>query len=306
MSAGSSSDYGLFGLRIRSELPLPEVRSIKAAGCPDVTIRESVLAASGPPGLHADGDALVLTIPDVAQYRISGGNEIVVDANQGVPDRNVRLYLLGSAFGALLHQRGLLPLHANAVEIEGRAIAFMGESGAGKSTLASWFHDRGYRVIADDVCVVRIEEEAVVAPGLARLRLWRDALEANGRSVAGLDRSYVGEAADYEKFDLPMPPTGSAVEQTPLAAICLLRRGRDLSLSRLTGVDAAEAVIENIYRGAYLDSVESRTASWETAVQLIKKVPVYSLSREWGLEKMSTVNRAVLETVLSSFPPPCA
>ena len=41
----------------------------------------------------------------------------------GASSRNVRVFLLGSAFGALLHQRGLLPLHANAVEVDGRAVA---------------------------------------------------------------------------------------------------------------------------------------------------------------------------------------
>ena len=84
--------------------------------------------------------------------------EIVAEPRQGVPDSNVRLFLLGSAMGALLHQRGLLPLHTNAVEVGGRAFAFMGKSGAGKSTLAAWFHDRGFRIVADDVCVVGFDD----------------------------------------------------------------------------------------------------------------------------------------------------
>ena len=138
------------------------------------------------PGLHVEGEALLLTIPDVARYRIEGGTEIVVDAHPSAPDRNIRLYLLGLAFGALLHQRGLLPLHANAVEVDGKAVAFMGESGAGKSTLAAWFHDRGHRIVADDVCVVGFSKggQAFAHPGLPRLRLWDEALEASGRSAA--------------------------------------------------------------------------------------------------------------------------
>ena len=106
-------------------------------------------------------------IPGSDTARASGFEDNLDDAFKylrklsadNVPDANIRLYLLGSAMGVLLHQRGLLPLHANAVEIDGKAFAFMGASGSGKSTLAAWFHDHGYRIIADDVCAVRFETE---------------------------------------------------------------------------------------------------------------------------------------------------
>src|SRR5687767_37791 len=118
---------------------------------PDVTISIGAVGpVSGPPGVDLQDDALVLRIPEVASYRIDA-TSILVSPAPAVPEQNLRLYLLGSAFGALLHQRGLLPLHANAVEIDGKAVAFMGASGEGKSTLAAWFHDRGFNIIADDV-----------------------------------------------------------------------------------------------------------------------------------------------------------
>ncbi|MEG8053162.1 hypothetical protein QP185_07710 [Sphingomonas aerolata] len=53
-------------------------------------------------------------------------------------------YLLGTALGALLHQRALLPLHCNAIVHDGKAFLFCGDSGAGKSTLAAVFEARGY------------------------------------------------------------------------------------------------------------------------------------------------------------------
>ena len=202
-----SFDYRVFGLKIRSELPLPELFSAGDAAAPDILIRSGSVPAAGEPGLKAEGDSLVLTIQDVARYRVNGGREIIVDAEPGVPEGNLRLFLLGSAFGALLHQRQLLPLHANAVEVEGKAVAFMGESGAGKSTLAAWFHDRGHRVVADDVCVVRFDEQgrALAQPGLPRLRLWDEAMEATGRNAADFARSYSGDET-FNKFDVPIAP----------------------------------------------------------------------------------------------------
>jgi hypothetical protein len=291
------ADYQLFGLRIRSEIQLPELFSVQELGVPDVTIRRSALS----PGQReadswAEDDALWLTVPDVGRYRIEGGRDITVDPNPGVPERNVRLFLLGSAFGALLHQRGVLPLHANAIEIEGKAVAFMGESGSGKSTLAAWFHDRGYRILADDVCVVGFDAAGIphAYPGLPRLRLWNEALETLGRDSSRYDRSYVGAAEQMEKFDVPIDPSGIACSAIPLTAIYLLRRGNQLSIAELSGIEAAEALFANTYRGSYLPMIKGQKDHWQSAITLVRAVRVYRAERQWDLAKLDEQCRRLL------------
>lgn len=275
-------DYAVFGLTIRSDMPLPELFPAAEVGVPDVIVRAGRLA--GPehsPGLHSSGDALLLTVPDVARYRIERGQEIFIDPDPGAPERNVRLFLLGSAFGALLHQRGLLPLHANAIEIDGEAVAFMGESGAGKSTLAAWFHDQGYRVVSDDVCVIGFNEQGhpYAAPGLPRLRLWAEALALMGRGTAGFARSYVGE--EDEKYDVPIDPELATRSLVPLAAIYLLVRGPEFSIEPLRGIEAADAVFANTYRGEYLAKASGQKQHWESAVRLVRETPVFRAIRQW-------------------------
>ena len=50
-------NYLVFGLRVRSELPLPELVAADDPGLPDVTIRLASLGRPGAPaGLHADHD----------------------------------------------------------------------------------------------------------------------------------------------------------------------------------------------------------------------------------------------------------
>ena len=251
-------------------------------------------------GIEPDGDALLFTVPEVARYRIRRGSDILVEATAGVPARNVRLYLLGSAFGALLHQRGLLPLHANAVEIEGRAVAFMGASGAGKSTLAAWFHDRGYRVIADDVCVVGFDDAGIAhaAPGLPRLRLWKEALEVMGRGTNGLDHSYVSEK--FDKFDLPIAAESTRTSDAVLSAIYLLDRADAFSVTRLSSLEAAEAVFANTYRGAYLDQVAGHRAHWSAAVELVRSVPIFRLARIWDTDSLHEECERILDAVRGS------
>jgi hypothetical protein len=281
-------DYSVFGLRVRSELELPELYAGDWIGQPDVTVSMGdVPSTNGGEGLHADGDSLVLTIPGVASYRMEGGGSIVVQRAHGAPDRNVRVFLLGSAFGALLHQRGLLPLHANAIEIEGKAVAFLGESGAGKSTLAAWFHDHGYRVLADDVCVVQFDEHGrpLACPGLPRLRLWQEALDASGRRSADYSRSYADEGV-WNKYDVPVRAQ-SCPGQVRLAALLVLGRGEQAELVPLSGVAAAEAVFAHTYRGGYLGLLEDRQNHWSGAVRLVRSTPVYRLTRAWGLDQFN-------------------
>lgn len=276
--------YTVFGLTVRSDIPLPELFPAPEAGTPDVTIRTGQITdPESPPGLQASEDALLLTVPGVARYRIKGGREIVIEPDPCVPGRNVRLFLLGSAFGVLLHQRGLLPLHANAIDIDGKAVAFMGESGAGKSTVAAWFHDRGHSVVSDDVCVIGFDEsqQPYAAPGLPRLRLWAEALALMGREPAGLFRSYIGE--EDEKYDVPIDPELAARTHVPLAAIYLLERGAEFSIAPLHGVEAADAVFANTYRGEYLAKTSRQKQHWESAVRLVCGTPVFRAIRRWDL-----------------------
>jgi hypothetical protein len=291
-------EYRLFGLRVRSEIPLPDLFPAEEAGPPDVTIRKAALRCAGhEEGLAKDGDALVLTIPEVATYRIANGDEILVDAAPDVPDRNVRLFLLGSAFGALLHQRGLLPLHANAIEIDGKAIAFMGESGAGKSTLAAWFHDKGFRVIADDVCVVRFDDTGSprAVPGLPRLRLWAEALAQMGRDASGFARSYIG--VDDEKYDVPIDRELAAGTDLRLARLYVLDRANEFSISPVGGLAAAEAVFANTYRGWYASAAGTGQSHWHSAINLVHRLPVMRVSRPWDLSLLDEHGMRLLDHV---------
>ena len=278
--------YRLFGLDVRSDLELPELWPIDPVDEPDIQI-----------GLGDDpADAGTrLVIDDVADFDVRGGSQIRVFPRPGVPERNVRLYLLGSAMGMLLHQRGLLPLHANAVEIDGKAVAFMGPSGAGKSTLAAWFHDHGCRVIADDVCVVSQDAEAVsVLAGMPRLRLWQDALEASGRQASEYERSYAGDEA-WNKFDVRMPHTVESDARTELFLLFDLRRGDGFDVRQLDGLRAAEAVFANTYRGRFVHAANCQESHWTSAVGLVRRVPVYALERRWDAEQVEEQCEQILQ-----------
>ena len=275
--------YRLFGLTVASELPLPELRPCAGDAPPDVTVRLGAVPETQAPGFATAGGGAVLWVEGTGRYFMRDGAEMVVQPEPGVADRNLRIYLLGSAMGAILHQRGLLPLHANAVVVDGRAIAFSGRSGSGKSTLAAWFHDRGFEVLADDVCVVTMEADGPVAqPGVPRLRLWREALGASGRTAEDYELSFEGR----DKYDVPTAASAEP-EAVPLGAVYMLEPavGADATVERLAGSAAAAALIANTYRRAWLETLGRTAPHFLACTALAARVPVFRAGRDWGFDR---------------------
>ena len=56
-------------------------------------------------------------IPSIGAYRVENGRKITVAPVSGANPQAVRLYLLGSAMGALYYQRGFLAIHASVLQI---------------------------------------------------------------------------------------------------------------------------------------------------------------------------------------------
>lgn len=289
--------YDLFGLRLSSEIDLPELFPASGGADADVHIRPGFveLVEGDQPGLNVRQDCAVLNIPAVGRYRVTRGREIVFERAPSSSERNLRLYLLGSAFAAILHQRGLLPLHANAIEVDGGAVAFMGHSGAGKSTMAAWFLDRGARVLADDVCVVTPDGSGgmLAQPGIPRLRLWREALEVSGRTAADYDHAF----DDMDKYNVPTPR--QEVEgPLPLRRVYLLEKGDEQGgplIRRLFGVEAVDALIANTYRGAYLPRMGQTKQHFLACLELVKSVPVFAARRSWGFDRYDEQAQAIAD-----------
>ncbi|GLR47038.1 hypothetical protein [Sphingomonas astaxanthinifaciens] len=276
------SHVRLFGLTIASEIALPGLLPADPAAPVDVTVRRADLAGT------AD-----LVVEEAGSFAVRGGREILVDAPADMPARNVRLYLLGSAMGMLLHQRGLMPLHANAVVVDGKAVAVAGTSGAGKSTLAGWFHRQGYKLIGDDVIVIRPDEDAAIAfPGVPRLRLWGEALEGLGFARDGLDRSYIEE--DFDKWDVPVAAAALASEGQALGAIYILADGPEIAIRPLSGAAAVSALFDQTYRGGYVAQTGTATDHWRAVTAIARIVPVFTLERPRDLTRLAVLGETVL------------
>src|ERR1700733_4396296 len=131
--------YWGFGLHIASEIEFPELLpadfseadvSILIGKAPDMlegeVVKKRAFSITGK-------DEYLLGIKNICRYYVSHGNRIIAEPAPGIDERSIRLFLLGTAMGALLYQRGYIPLHASAIIKDGRLMLFAGNSGAGKS-----------------------------------------------------------------------------------------------------------------------------------------------------------------------------
>jgi len=256
-AAHAPGDYVSHGLRISSEIALPELDATRAAcaALPEVAIRVGHVEETLPGATRvfsafqfADRDML-FEFPEIARYRVRQGEEIVVEPFAGASTKAIRLHVLGTALSMLCLQRGLLPLHANAIVTRGRAVAFAGRSGAGKSTLTAMFRKRDYAILTDDVCVVGLDEEGrpLCWPGIPRLKLWREAAAVLGEDLSRCETLLDG----IEKYHVPLSEEVLS-HPLPLDRLYVLPdreapTGR--GIDRLSGGTAVKAVMDNTYRG---------------------------------------------------------
>jgi hypothetical protein len=271
--------YKAYGLTFSSEIELPELRA--AGGVASAAADAHIRLAPAPREAVAAGEdygrwyrmsatQAWIEVTDIGAFLVSDGAEIVVDPKPGVDEASVRLYLLGSAFGALLIQRKLLTLHGNAVRIGDRCVICVGDAGAGKSTLAAGFMRRGFDVLADDV--VPIDAAGRAIPGFPRIKLWRDAAEQLGIQTEGLSRI----RPDMEKFNVPLE--NHLAEPVPVSWIYVLSKAprSDFGFTPVSGAAKFTALHEHAYRMEFVQGMRRQAEYLRNCSALAPRV---SLSR---------------------------
>ena len=189
MSRGHFVTYAVHGLRIRSEIALPE--PVVEGGQADVLVRLNEpreidpraplgepLVSLDRPGFayaiveHATG--YTLRFDSLCEFEISTDlSRIEATLTPGEDPELLSIFLTGNVLAFLLGISGDPVLHASAVELGGYAVALAGETGSGKSTLSALLCATGAALISDDLLRLGLREGTVVChegTRLSRLR----------------------------------------------------------------------------------------------------------------------------------------
>ncbi|MCA9314678.1 MAG: hypothetical protein KDB73_04235 [Planctomycetes bacterium] len=286
--------YVQCGLRMRSAIELPLARAEEGPADVEVVWGEDLHDSTAePPGAviatYGAGEATWYTgtrSEDGYRLRFRGCGEVllnhaldhvVVRRDPGGFVELLPILLAGTVASFLLALRGSTVLHASAVLIGERVLAFVGDSGQGKTTLAAVMCSAGATLVADDVLVVDAGPPAMCLGGASELRLREKAA-----SVAQTLCTPAASVTVDGRFAVSPPAAGSV--PLHLASIISPRPSRDattVSSRRLKPVEAMRTLLACPRVHGWRDaSVLQR--DFQAIGTVASSVPVYEATIPWG------------------------
>lgn len=273
--------YKVYGLAISSELELPEL-------VPDTNITTDVSIGFGTVPEHlpkvigsgrlfeAAKNDFLFKFQGIGRYRVQNGNRILIQPQRDTLPEEIRLVLLGSSIGALLHQRGMLAIHGSAITDGKQTVILSGQSGAGKSTLAAGLLELGYPVIADDISVIgeNGKQQLIVERGIPHLKLWQDALDHLKKTG---DFSRVRPKLDKYKIPIPVPEEESPV----LSKVAILSPSdsKDFSYDEIIGRNKFHQLRNNTYRLQFIDKMDQTEVHFRNLSRLVNSIEMFRFNR---------------------------
>lgn len=278
--------YWGFGLNIKSTIEFPELMPAEF-DLADLNIYNGTvpLQLSGEGVVNMlkvsmNGTEYLHTVTGVADYYVSNGNEICVEAQPGTDEKSIRLFLLSNAMAAVLHQRNMIPLHASAIYHEDGIVLFCGHSGAGKSTTVTALQKRGYTVFSDDVCVLKNNEGGGLdaLPSYPMIKLWADSFDKIGLATAEEKNKIRPEMAKYarfyhDEFDI------SAKKIKQVFILDGNHKTEELEIKKLGPLESFKALQQNTYRYSQMNGMQKRNVHFAMISKLTAGIAVYKISR---------------------------
>lgn len=246
--------YKAYGLKISSEIKLPELSDDEPGNGVDLTIRvaeiklpklnKTMIHRRGIRASFAIGSTgnLFLFWPDVASFEAIDGQVLAVHSFTDDPNL-LSLFTVSEALGLILYQRGLFLLHASSVQIGDEAWCFMGVPGAGKSTTAAAFIKAGCKMLSDDLTAIRFDAggKAYIIPAYPQLKIWDNTV--NGLSYDKAALKPVSEGVNKFSFQ---PKDNFSHEPVQLGQIFFIHRAMNRpTLAELSASDIPIKMLKN-------------------------------------------------------------
>jgi hypothetical protein len=178
--------YDIYGIRLTSVIPLRSLRLEVGGAANSLELRFGTAPTHDTPietffegsgcfcGKGRNG--YILRFPNSCGFEIDWSGREISGNPSADHDALFEHALLDHVIPRVLHLHGRPALHASAVEIDGCAVAFVGESGRGKSTLAASF---GLPLVTDDCLALSIGPRDLMAElAYPSLRLYADSTKA--------------------------------------------------------------------------------------------------------------------------------
>lgn len=289
--------YTAYGLGIDSVLTLPEL--VSGAKQIDLVIKwEQIVFDSSAVDTTEfyywrKGKEIVLHWQELGTFSIRNGSEIIIDAPPEIEEKNLHPALLGACMAVVLHQRGFLILHASAVSIQERVIAFVGDKGWGKSTMAVSLTEKGYQLVTDDVLAIDLNGDLpLVFPSFPQLKLCPDALESIGKDPETLPRVMPQVKKRQYRLDREF-----SIDPIPLQSIYLLNKGNQLSINQINSKDKILPLLAHSYGARFGKKLLhlGEKQHFLQCTELVNQIGIYHLQRPSDLSLMPQIADLVIQ-----------
>jgi|GEM_PF-10719 len=222
-----------------------------------------------------------MQVEGIGSFYACNGREIEYAPVPGALPQMVELYLYGSVYGAILHQRKILPLHGSSFIWNEQGVTLCGESGAGKSAITASFCMNGAKFLTDDVTPIDFEGGIPgIMPLSDRIKLWHDTLQQLKQEKSELAAVYPGN----EKFYLPMEK--SMQEKYPLKWLFIIEPSgvSEIEADVLQGVDSFTAIRNEVYRWEFLPAMhETETSYFGKLLDICRTIHVVKVKRPFDI-----------------------
>ncbi|WP_194191081.1 hypothetical protein [Clostridium chrysemydis] len=279
--------YKLYGLNIKSEIKIKQLIEINRCDYYDVVIKRG----------HVFGDDLAKPVwiiinkeearfinNNAGRFRVSKGEEIVIDEFDNINKVNLNAIILGTCFGILLKQRGTIAIHGGGINLDGKGVIISGECGAGKSTLLNRFREMGYKFLSDDVCVA---ENGSIKPSFPQQKLCKDAMKKFSYDIENYEK--IDE--EREKYALQFREDFyfNEIKFDTLIELELSDK-KEVAIYEVKGLEKLHVLIRNIYRVRLFTEEMFNSNYFKECLKIAEKIKVYRLRRPKGI---FTVNKQI-------------
>ena len=296
--------YILYGLTVRSDIPLPGAMESSETDAVDV---EAVLGKI-PEFLRGSREKGYGTwtnhfinawffTPGAAEFYIEGGKKIIIEPIEDPNWDLVASLLLSAGMSLIFLQRNEPVIHGSALALQDQAFIVSGDSGAGKSTVSFELLKKPYGFLADDTVHLHRKDGVFVAePSYPQQKLCRDQAERLGLDLQKL--RYIDEQRDkFAKMCIDRYVTHGL----PLKCMVILRKdpkAQKVYWKELTGRDYLDAMTRAFYLAeTYRDATGFPVELMAQLISLSSQIKLYGVYRPVTGDTVSEVTAAVEQLV---------